>query len=92
MRAARAAGPAERLVPFVITGGGIARAGDPVVGGGEVTSGTHSPSLGVGIGMAYLPAGTARVGNRFEIDVRGRIRTAEVRTKPLYVRPEQPLA
>lgn len=92
VRAARSAGPAERLVPFVVTGGGIARAGDRVLGGGAVTSGTHSPSLGVGIGLAYLPADRARVGASFAIDVRGRIRTAEVRPKPLYVRPEQPLA
>lgn len=92
VRAARASGPAERLVPFVITGGGIARAGDRVLEGGVVTSGTHSPSLGVGIGLAYLPAGAAKVGTGFAIDVRGRIRTAEVRPKPLYVRPEQPLA
>ena len=92
VRAARSAGPAEQLVPFVITGGGIARAGDPVLGGGVVTSGTHSPSLGVGIGMAHLPAESARVGAGIAIDVRGRIRTAEVRSKPLYVRPEQPLA
>ena len=36
-------GTAERLVPFVLTGPGIARQGNPVVGGGEVTSGTLSP-------------------------------------------------
>ena len=52
----RAAGPAERLAPFVIRGGGIARQGNPVVGGGIVTSGTHSPCLGLGIGMAYVPS------------------------------------
>nr|MBA2644551.1 glycine cleavage system protein T [Solirubrobacterales bacterium] len=92
VREARRRGPAEKLVPFAITGSGIARAGDPVLGGGVVTSGTHSPSLGIGIGMAYLPADGARVGASFAIDVRGRIRTAEVRPKPLYVRPEQPLA
>ena len=32
------------------------------VGGGEVTSGTLSPCLGVGIGMAYVPAERAAVG------------------------------
>ena len=65
------AGPAEKLVPFVLTGPGIARQGNPVVGGGEVTSGTLSPCLGVGIGMAYLPAERA-AGDRVEIDVRGK--------------------
>src|SRR3954447_21326523 len=53
VRAVREAGPAEKLVPFAITGPGIARQGNRVTGGGEVTSGTLSPSLGYGIGMAY---------------------------------------
>ncbi|MDP9293760.1 MAG: glycine cleavage system aminomethyltransferase GcvT [Actinomycetota bacterium] len=84
VRAARAAGPAELLVPFVITGPGIARQGNPVLDGGEVTSGTHSPCLGIGIGMAYVPAARAQPGTALQIDVRGRTRAAEVRTKPLY--------
>ena len=82
--AARAAGPAEKLVPFKLTGPGIARQGNPVVGGGEVTSGTLSPCLGIGIGMAYLPAGKTTPGETFEIDVRGKTRPAVVATKPLY--------
>ena len=84
VRAAREAGPAERLVPFVIDGPGIARQGNPVVGGGEVTSGTMSPSLGVGIGMAYVPAERSEPETRFEIDVRGKRRHAIVKEKPLY--------
>src|SRR5207302_8185446 len=46
---ARASGTSERLVAFTIEDSGIARSGNPVQGGGEVTSGTHSPTLGVGI-------------------------------------------
>jgi glycine cleavage system T protein (aminomethyltransferase) len=84
VRAVREAGPAETLVPFAMTGPGIARQGNPVVGGGEVTSGTMSPCLGIGIGMGYVPNAAAEPGTPIEIDVRGRIRTAEVRTKPLY--------
>jgi len=80
----RAEGPKEKLVPFVIHGEGIARAGNPVVGGGVVTSGSFSPSLERGIGMAYLPAAGATPGTRFEIDVRGTIREAVVAHKPLY--------
>jgi aminomethyltransferase len=76
--------PSEKLAPFAITGQGIARQGNPVVGGGEVTSGTMSPSLGYAIGMAYLPAERAQPGTQIEIDVRGKTRTAEVREKPLY--------
>jgi aminomethyltransferase len=82
--AVRARGPAERLVAFEIDGPGIARAGNEVVGGGVVTSGTLSPSLGIGIGLAYVPAERAAVGTRLEIDVRGKIRAAIVREKPLY--------
>ena len=71
-RAAREHGTAEKLVPFAITGPGIARQGNPVVGGGVVTSGTLSPMLGYGIGMAYLPAERTEPGTPFEIDVRGK--------------------
>src|SRR3954453_14976711 len=84
VRSVREAGPDEKLVPFAMTGPRIARQGNPVVGGGEVTSGTMSPCLGIGIGMAYVPAERAEPGTELEIDVRGKLRAAEVRTKPLY--------
>jgi aminomethyltransferase len=82
--AVRQAGPSEKLVPFVIDGPGIARAGNHVVGGGEVTSGTFSPCLERGIGMAYVGVDRAKPGTRFEIDVRGTVRAAVVERKPLY--------
>ncbi len=81
--AVRERGPAERLVAFKIDGPGIAREGNPVIGGGVVTSGTLSPVLEVGIGMAYVPAARAVEGTRLEIDVRGRTRAAVVSAKPL---------
>ena len=83
VRAVRAAGPAEKLAAFVIEGAGIARPGNAVLGGGVVTSGTLSPTLGIGIGMAYLPASRAADGERLQIDVRGRTRDAVVRRAPL---------
>jgi aminomethyltransferase len=83
VRAAREAGPAEKLVAFKIDGAGIARQGNAIAGGGEVTSGTLSPCLDVGIGMAYVPAERAAVGTRLQIDVRGRERSAIVAEKPL---------
>ncbi len=84
VRAAREAGPDEKLVPFTISGAGIARQGNAISGGGEVTSGTMSPSLGIGIGMAYVRADQATPGTEMRIDVRGRERTAVVAEKPLY--------
>jgi aminomethyltransferase len=84
VRAVREAGPGEKLVAFTIEGPGIARQGNAIVDGGEVTSGTLSPSLGIGIGMAYVPAARAALGTRLQIDVRGKIRPAVVKEKPLY--------
>jgi aminomethyltransferase len=84
VRAVREHGPSERLVAFAIDGPGIARRGNPVLGGGEVTSGTFSSCLQTGIGMAYVPAERAETGTRLEIDVRGKMRPAVVADKPLY--------
>jgi aminomethyltransferase len=34
--------------------------------------------------MAYVPVGAAEPGTEIEVDVRGKLRPAEVREKPLY--------
>jgi aminomethyltransferase len=86
VRRVREAGPAEKLVAFEIDGGGIARQGNPVIEGGEVTSGTLSPCLNVGVGLAYVPAALASVGTPLQIDVRGRVRDAHVRAKPFVAK------
>ena len=71
---ARAAGPGQRLAAFTIEGAGIPRPGNGILAGGEVvgevTSGTFSPSLEVGIGMGYVRADAAEPGVELEIDVR----------------------
>jgi aminomethyltransferase len=86
--AARERGTEQKLAPFVLTGPGIPRQGNAVVSGGQevgvVTSGTLSPSLEVGIGMAYVPVDLAEPGTEVEIDVRGKVRAARVESKPLY--------
>jgi glycine cleavage system T protein (aminomethyltransferase) len=77
----------QRLVPFAFTGPGIPRRDNPVTaphGAGVVTSGTLSPCLEIGIGMAYVPVEDAAPGTPVEVDVRGKVRAAEVREKPLY--------
>jgi aminomethyltransferase len=84
VRRTREQGPAERLVPFKMSGPGIARQGNAVVEGGEVTSGTMSPCLEIGIGMAYVPSERAAEGTELEIDVRGKLRPAGVASRPLY--------
>jgi aminomethyltransferase len=78
---------ADKLVPFAFTGPGIPRPENPVQtdqGPGVVTSGTLSPCLEIGIGMAYVPAAAAEPGTPIEVDVRGKKRAAEVRARPLY--------
>ena len=84
LREVKANGPEQRLVPFAMTEKAIPRQHMPVEGGGEVTSGTMSPMLEVGIGMAYVPAASAKAGTELVIDVRGKPRSAEVKKKPLY--------
>jgi aminomethyltransferase len=80
----RAEGPSERLVAFELAEGAIARSGNSIVGGGEVTSGTFSPCLKRGIGMGYVPAERSEPGTELEIDVRGTARAAVVVPKPIY--------
>jgi aminomethyltransferase len=88
LREIKAAGPRQRLVPFVMEDKAVPRTGMAIEGGGEVTSGTHSPMLDRGIGMGYVPAGSARPDTELMIDVRGRPRRARVVKKPIYEREE----
>ena len=60
-----------------------------IVEGGQVTSGTHSPMLELGIGMGYVPAALAEPDQLLTIDVRGRPRRARVVEKPIYKREER---
>jgi len=68
------------------------RAGYPVLDAagaqiGALSSGVLSPTLGVGIGMAYLPLESAKAGTEVAIDIRGRKIPAHVVKKPFY-KPE----
>lgn len=56
--------------------------GDNLIG--TVTSGTQSPSLNTGIGMALVAQSQAQVGSTVEIDIRGRRFPATLSKKPLY--------
>jgi len=81
-------GVRERLVGFVLTERGFPRHGYEVrIGGepaGEVTSGIHSPSLGQGIGLAYIDARTAAPETEVEVMIRERAHAAVITRPPFY--------
>jgi aminomethyltransferase len=86
LRRITAEGPARKLVPFVMEEKAVPRQGMTIEGGGEVTSGTHSPMLDRGIGMGYVPTALAEPDTELVVDVRGRARRARVVRKPIYRR------
>jgi aminomethyltransferase len=88
LRRQKEEGPPEKLVAFVMEDPGIPRKGMPVEEGGEVTSGTLSPTLGTSIGLAYVSASRSDPGTEITIDVRGRPRGARIVKKPFYTREE----
>jgi aminomethyltransferase len=88
LRAVKERGPESRLAAFVMEERAVPRSGMPIVEGGEVTSGTHSPMLDRGIGMGYVPSALAAPGTDLTIDVRGRRRRARTVPKPIYKREE----
>ena len=88
LRDVKSEGPARKLTAFVMVDKAIPRQGMPIEGGGEVTSGTHSPMLDVGIGMGYVPAALSRPDTEIVVDVRGKPRRGRVVKKPIYTRQE----
>ncbi len=86
-------GVRRKLVGFEVTERGIARDGQDVhIDGakvGVVTSGSPAPYLKKNIGLAYVPAEHAGVGQQLQIDVRGRLVGAEVVATPFYKREKK---
>jgi aminomethyltransferase len=82
-------GTAEKLVPFKMNDKGppprphysVFANGERI---GEVTSGTSSPSLNWGVGMAYINAPHAKIGAKIDIEIRGQKFPATIEKKPLY--------
>jgi aminomethyltransferase len=82
-------GPREKLVPFRMKEKGppprphygVFENGERI---GEVTSGTLSPSLNWGVGMAYVSTTHAKIGARIDIEIRGQKFPATIEKKPLY--------
>ncbi len=82
-------GVKKKLIAFKMTGKSapprphyaICSGGQKV---GQVTSGTQSPCLGVGIGMGYVPPELARPNTEIEIEIREKNFPAVVVPKPIY--------
>jgi aminomethyltransferase len=84
-------GVEQRLVGFEMIDRGICRHGHEVLlaadaqdSVGRVTSGTHLPTLGRPMGMAYLPVEASDVGHEFFVGIRGRAARARVVELPFY--------
>jgi aminomethyltransferase len=87
----KAAGVNRKLTGFVLNGKGIARNGYPILDMsdnpiGEVTSGTISPVLKVGVGLGYIAADFAKPGTEIQIAVRNKKFAAEVQ-RPPFLKP-----
>jgi aminomethyltransferase len=88
LRRQKEAGLSRKLVGFTLSEPGIARHGYPVLQDGKpvgtVTSGTKSPSLGIPVGLSYVPAALAAEGSAFQVEIRGRPVAARVVKTPFY--------
>jgi aminomethyltransferase len=82
----------RKLIGFEVTDRGIARDEQDILVNGErvgrVTSGSPAPYLKKNIGMGYVPVELAAPGTEVQIDVRGRMVTAQVVALPFYKRPK----
>ncbi|MEN2282771.1 glycine cleavage system aminomethyltransferase GcvT [Algoriphagus sp. SE2] len=88
LKAQKEAGVSRKLVGFVMQERGIPRGHYPILDGsgkviGEVTSGTQSPSMGVGIGLGYVKTEFAKPGSEIYIQVRNKSLKAVVEKLPL---------
>jgi aminomethyltransferase len=83
-------GPERKLIGFELSDRSIARHGYSAICNGNiigiVTSGTHSPTLGKSIGMAYVDSFHASTGTELEIDVRGKVIPATVVKTPFWTK------
>lgn len=85
----KADGPSQRWIGFRMEGRGIPRSGYPIRVGelsGVVTSGTHSPSLEVPIGVGYVPSSLAAVNQVIAIEIRGKEIPARIVKTPFLER------
>lgn len=89
LKAQKEAGMSRKLVGFIMQERGIPRGHYPIVTAdgeviGEVSSGTQSPSMGLGIGMGYVQTAYSKVGTEIYIQIRNKNLKAQVEKFPLY--------
>ena len=88
LEAQKAAGIPRKLVGFTFTEKAIPRHGYPVfVDGapsGMVMSGVMSPSVGCGLGTAYVPTAHAAPGKTLEVEIRGKRVVGTITTFPFW--------
>jgi len=82
-------GTSRRLIAFELNERGIPRQGYNIVDDsgnviGDVTSGTMSPSLGIGIGMGYVTSEYKKVGTQINIQIRKKAVPATIVKLPFY--------
>jgi len=84
----KAKGLSEKLLAYELTDRGIPREGAKLFRmnetGGVTTSGTFSPSLQKGIGLAYAPASWNNPGTDLEVEIHGKRVAAKVVSLPFY--------
>jgi aminomethyltransferase len=93
LRALKAQPLSRKLCGFEMVGKGIARHGYALLDEagasiGVCTSGGPSPTLGVSIGLGYVPPERAAVGASLWVDCRGKRIEARVVRTPFYRRPQ----
>jgi len=88
LKSVREEGITRKLVGFELEEKAFPRPHYPIfINGqpaGEIASGTFSPSLKKGIGTAYLPVTSSQIGQKIEIDIRGKRIVAVVVETPFY--------
>ena len=89
LEATKQVGASERLIGLTMSERGIPRHGYEVTDAtgavvGRVTSGTMAPSLGHGIGMAYIEASLAKPGTALNVMIRNKPTACVVTRFPFY--------
>lgn len=88
----KAAGVARKLVGFIMAERQIPRPHYLIVVDGQtvgsVTSGSLPPTIGHPLGLGYVRAELANIGQEIGIEIRGKVHLAKIVSRPFYRRPK----